>query len=118
MYLSCCGVGSNNCALRPRESRLRGRCWQCRAKALLQAARKLRRRKAVVLRAADLDLQGSHEGCDATGHLPVKTVHETMNDTRAIGIAAAGRIDNGARRGAWNRELVSLRITVSYTHLR
>src|SRR6202040_2489821 len=45
------------------------------------------------------------EGGDPAGHLPVKAVHETMNEPGAVGIPAPGGVDDGARRRARNRKL-------------
>src|ERR1700722_18791769 len=79
--------------------------WQRHAEACPETSGKFFRREAVVLSAADLDLDRTQERGDPSGRLPIKAVNETMNEAGAIGVPATGRIDDRPRRGARDHKL-------------
>src|SRR5215831_14229686 len=75
------------------------------AKGAAQALREFLARKAVILRAARLDLDRAHERCNMSGGAPVKPVQEAMEEARAERISGTGRIHHRLHRRCGNADL-------------
>src|SRR5690606_630108 len=52
--------------------------------------------ETLVLRARVLDLQRAHQRGDAADGRPVHVAHEAEDESRTVGVAATGRIDDAA----------------------
>src|SRR6185503_4586858 len=74
--------------------------------------REFRRREPVILGALHGDLDRAHERCNAPGRLPIEPAQDAVDQAGAIRIAAAGGIQDLARRGAGN--MVHLAIGVDH----
>src|SRR4051794_10507566 len=55
------------------------------------------RRKLVILATAVPDLDGTEQRAQATRAWPIPSVCDTVKESRAVGVAATGRVENFAR---------------------
>src|SRR5690606_19868934 len=83
---------------------------EVRAEGGLVARREFLAREAVVLAALLLDLDGAEQRSDAPRRLPVEAMHQPVQETRAVGVAAAGGVHHPRRLRARNVDLSVARV--------
>src|SRR5690606_10395645 len=80
------------------------------AEARLEALLELLPREAVVLRTVLLDLDCAHQARDPAGRLPIQAVQQPVEEPRAIGVTAAGRVLDRIRPRGRDRVFRALRV--------